>query len=105
MGCAITLGLVKDYFGGWSLANHKSAAKRARQTIRRSQRNSQTRSAVRTLEKKLADAINANNKKDSESLLITFMSKIDKAAQKGVYKAQAASRRIARMSSRVAGLK
>ncbi len=26
---------IKDYFGGYPLANHKSAAKRARQTIRK----------------------------------------------------------------------
>lgn len=83
------------------MATHKSAEKRARQSIRKNTRNSQTLSTVRTIEKKLRAAIAGGNASDAQALLSGYMSKISKAASKGVVHANTASRKIGRLSERV----
>ena len=87
--------------GGHHLANHKSAAKRARKTLRKTTINSRTKMTVRTFEKKLRAAISKKDGKEAQELLISYTSKIAKAAQKGVIKSKAASRKIARLSKSV----
>ena len=83
------------------MANHKSAAKRARQTIRKTTINARTKATVRTFEKKLRSAISKKDKEAAQQLLVTYTSKAAKAAQKGVLKAKAASRKIGRLSKSV----
>ena len=80
------------------MANHKSAAKRARQNIRRSARNTATLNGVRTWEKKLRKAVTAKDKKLVPELLKGYMSQVSKASLKGVIKAETASRKVARLS-------
>lgn len=87
--------------GGYKLANHKSAAKRARQTTRKTIINSRTKATVRTFEKKLRAAISEKDKEAAQKLLISYTSKAAKAAQKGVIQAKAASRKIGRLSKSV----
>jgi small subunit ribosomal protein S20 len=91
-------------FGGFTLANHKSAAKRARQTVRRTQKNSQTKKAVRSEEKKVRLAIDNSDKVSAEKLLLVYTSKMAKAAQKGIYHSATASRKIGRLSKQVFNL-
>lgn len=86
------------------MANHKSAEKRARQSIRRNKVNSKTLGEVRTFEKKLRTAIGSKDKEQSQKLLVSFTSKIDKAAQKGKLAARTAARKISRLSKAVAGI-
>lgn len=86
------------------MANHKSAEKRARQSLRRKSTNSRTLAEVRTLEKRLRGALTQKDKKASEQLLVSFMSGIDKAAQKGRIRSETASRKIGRLSKQVAAL-
>jgi len=83
------------------LANHKSAAKRARQTVRKTTINSRTKARARTCEKKLRAAISKKDKGAAQELLITYTSKSAKAAQKGIIKAKTASRKIGRLSKSV----
>ncbi len=59
---------------------------------------------IRTFEKKLRTALNKKDKKASEECLVSFMSKIGQAAQKGRVRVQTASRKIARLSKQVAAL-
>tara|TARA_Y100000817_G_scaffold117367_1_gene92034 strand:- start:518 stop:826 length:309 start_codon:yes stop_codon:yes gene_type:complete len=87
--------------GGQTLANHKSAAKRARQEIRRTARNSNTKSAVRTAEKKLRLALKENKADEAKTLLVAYTSSMGKAAQKGIYHAKTAARKISRLASQV----
>jgi small subunit ribosomal protein S20 len=87
------------------LANHKSAIKKARTSLRRNAINSKTLGEVRTLERKLRKALASKNKDDSTKALVEFTSKISKAAQKGRMKAQTASRKVSRLSSQVSALK
>ena len=86
------------------MANHKSAAKRARGSQRRNVINSRTLAGVRTIEKKLRAAITAKKKDEGQKALVEFMSVVSKAAQKGRVHTSTASRKIARLSKAVAAL-
>ena len=83
------------------MANHKSAAKRARQAVKREARNTQVKSAVKTFEKKVGKAIENKSAKEAVVALQEFTSKIMTAASKGVLKKQTASRKISRLATRV----
>ena len=87
------------------MANHKSAIKKARMSIRRNVINSKTLTEVRTLEKKLRKSIGANSKDEALKDLVLFNSKLSKAAKKGRMKKETASRKVSRLSKLVATLK
>ena len=80
------------------MANHKSAAKRARQSIRKNERNATTKKTIRTIEKSLRKAIDNKATDEAQSLLLRFTSKVGKAAQKGILHKNNASRKISRLS-------
>ncbi|MBX7231976.1 MAG: 30S ribosomal protein S20 [Bdellovibrionales bacterium] len=86
------------------MATHKSAEKRARQSLRRNAVNRRRRSQARTIENKIRQLIVKKDKKAAEALLSEFMSVVGKAAQKGVLHAKNMSRRVARVSKQIAGL-
>lgn len=86
------------------MANHKSAEKRARQSLRRNAINARTVATLRTFERKLRTAISKKDKKSSETLLVSFMSVVDKAAQKGRVRTQTAARKVSRLSKAVNAL-
>lgn len=86
------------------MATHKSAEKRARQAVRRNERNGKTLSSVRSFEKKLRTAIAAGDKAGAITLLSGYMSKITKASTKGVVHGKTAARKVGRLSERVASL-
>jgi small subunit ribosomal protein S20 len=86
------------------LATHKSAEKRARQSLRRTARNANTKSSVRTSEKKVRVAIAAGDAKGATALLVEFQSKIGKASAKGVVHAKAAARKVGRLAGHVSKL-
>lgn len=81
------------------LANHKSAEKRARQSLRRAARNNQTKSKVKTVERRVLEAIQAKSK-DIETALREYTSQIMKAVAKGAMKKETASRKVGRISKR-----
>lgn len=81
------------------MANHKSAAKRARQTIKKNATNNRTKAGVRTIEKKVRLAVSAGDKETALKSLVTFSSKMDKAAKNGVFHKNTASRKVSRLSS------
>jgi small subunit ribosomal protein S20 len=82
------------------LANHKSAAKRARQSIKKTAINNARMSTVKTAEKKLVKAITAKDVKALPELLKNFTSQVMKAAKTGVIKKETASRKISRLATR-----
>jgi small subunit ribosomal protein S20 len=75
----------------FSMANTKSAAKRARQTQRRALRNRQVLSRIRTLGKR------AGNANPQAGDISAFISAIDQAAKRGIIHRNAAIRRKARL--------
>ncbi|MES2962465.1 MAG: 30S ribosomal protein S20 [Bdellovibrionota bacterium] len=87
------------------MATHKSAEKRARQTVKRNARNTQAIGTVRTAEKKLRSALAGGDKKNAATLLNDYMSKITKAATKGVLTTKTAARKVSRLSERVSAMK
>lgn len=86
------------------MANHKSAEKRARQSLRRQAINRKTMATVRTAETKLRKAMAAKDAKAAQTLLIEFTSTVSVAAQKGRIPTPRASRKISRLSQQVHAL-
>lgn len=82
------------------MANHKSAEKRARQSVKRNARNSQAKAGVKTFERKLVKGIETKSK-ELAALLKDFTSKAMKAADKGQLKKSTVARKISRLSKRV----
>lgn len=83
------------------MAQHKSAAKRARQAVKKNAVNSARKSKVRTGEKNLLVALKTKDAKMAKELLSSYTSQMMKAAQKGVFNKLTASRKIARLSAQV----
>ncbi len=73
------------------MAHTQSAKKRIRQTITRTAVNRSIMSRVRTLRKKVAAAVAANDKEAAVAAYNNFASAIDKAAKKGTVPANRAA--------------
>jgi small subunit ribosomal protein S20 len=86
------------------VANHASAKKRIRQTIKRTERNRHIRSTVRTYVKRVRVAIESADKATAEQALKKAVQEIDGAVAKGVYHRKTGSRYISRLSEQVAKL-
>ncbi len=80
------------------MANIKSAKKRILVIETKTMRNKMIKSKVKTLIKKVETAIAEGDKAAAEAALKVAASEIDKAASKGVYHKNNASRKISRLS-------
>ncbi len=87
------------------MANHPSAKKRHRQSLKRNERNNYTRTTVRTVTKKALKEIEAGNKESSPAAVKSAVQTIDKAASKGVITKKTASRKISRLAKKANSLK
>ncbi len=83
------------------MADHASAKKRARQTIKRAARNRNIRTNVRTCVKRVRAAVAAGNAGAAKKALIEAVSKIDAAVSKGIYHRKTGSRHISRLTHQV----
>lgn len=83
------------------MANHKSAKKRHRQSLKRRANNKSTQSACRTAIKKTRKAVESGNKKEAQSLLVSAQKMIMTAASKGMYHKNNARRKISRLAKAV----
>lgn len=79
------------------MANHPSAQKRARQNIKREERNRAVRSAVKTSIRSFREAVAAGDLEAARTKLATATRDIRKAASKGVIHKATASRRVSRL--------
>lgn len=86
------------------MANHKSAEKRARQSVRRNTVNTARKGRVKTLEKKLLSALGLKDMDAAKKLYNTFVSFIDRAAKNNVVSKNHANRRKSRLASRISQL-
>ena len=86
------------------MANIKSAKKRVLVAKTRTERNKAIRSKVKTYVKKVNAAIEAGDKAVAAAALKNAISEIDKAQSKGVYHANTASRKVARLSKAVSAM-
>ncbi|MFU0827879.1 MAG: 30S ribosomal protein S20 [Lachnoclostridium sp.] len=83
------------------MANIKSAKKRILVNQTKALRNKAIRSKVKTLTKKVDAAVAAGDKELAKANLIVAISEIDKAASKGVFHKNTASRKVSRLSKAV----
>ena len=83
------------------MANHKSAAKRNRQSVIRNARNNHVRSTMRTLVKNVREAVAAGDAEAAQAGLIKAIPYIDKTSTKGVIHKSTASRKISRLTKLV----
>ena len=83
------------------MANIKSAKKRIKVTLVRTERNKAIRSKVKTAIKKVESAVAASDKQLAQANLKNAVVEITKAASKGVYHKNNASRKDARLSKAV----
>jgi small subunit ribosomal protein S20 len=82
------------------MANTKSAAKRARQTLKRSLRNRSVVTRLRTMQKSVRSA-----QTPSREQIRALIAAIDKAAKRGIIHENAANRRKARLNKALVGTK
>lgn len=80
---------------------HKSTIRRARQSERRRLRNRSTLSAVKSVVRKVQEALGAKNADEAKTSLRVATAALAKAVTKGVLKPNTASRRISRLTRRV----
>ena len=86
------------------MANHVSAEKRHRQSLKKQQNNRWWKSRVKTSARSVNDAIGEKDKKTAEAALLKAIAEISKAKSKGVIHRNTASRKISRLSKAVSAL-
>ena len=83
------------------MANIKSAKKRILVNQTKAERNKAIKSSVKTAVKKFRVAIEAQDKEAAKAALLNATTVIDKAASKGVYHKNTASRKVSRLAKAV----
>lgn len=79
------------------MARHKSAQKRARQSVKRAARNTGTENKVRHLVRSFREALTSGDQEKANTALGVATRELQKAASKGVIHPRNASRRVSRM--------
>ena len=87
------------------MATHPSAEKRDRQNKKRKIRNTAVKSETKTEIKKVLAAVDEQDRDSSEKALKSAIKVIKKAASKGVYHKNNASRKVSRLTKKVNALK
>ena len=83
---------------------HPSALKRARQNLKRNHQNTMLRSALRTAVKKVVVAVEDGDIAAAQSELPRAVRVLGKATTKGIIHSKQASRKISRLTRKVAAL-
>ncbi|QKG28431.1 30S ribosomal protein S20 [Campylobacter sp. RM16187] len=83
------------------MANHKSAEKRARQTIKRTERNRFYRTRLKNITKAVRVAVEAGDKEAALNALKEANKSLHSFVSKGFLKQQTASRRVGRLAKLV----
>ena len=87
------------------MANIKSAKKRAKQTIKKHQRNLARRTALKTAVKKVLAAVeDGTDIEKAKTLLRDAEAKLARAKGKGIIHKKTASRKVSRLAKKVAAL-
>jgi len=81
-----------------------SALKKARQAEKRRLRNKAVKSDIKTVIKKVEEAIASGNKEEASNALIEAIKTINSAASKGIIHENHAARKISRLTKKVNAL-
>lgn len=87
------------------MANHKSAEKRHRQSLKAYARNKAMKTRVKNAVKAVRAAVSEGNTEQASAALIAATSILDKAAQKKVLHWRNAGRKVSRLSQAVSKLR
>ncbi len=87
------------------MANHFSALKRARQTVKRTTRNRSNTSRLRSALRDFKESLAKGDKAAAQQTLRSTISALDKAIQKGVLHKNTANRYKSRLSARLTAVK
>ena len=83
------------------MANHKSAKKRSRQTLKRKSINTQALSKIRTNLNSFNDLLLEKNKAELDKSLSLINSSLAKALKKGLLKKEFVSRKLSSLSQKI----
>ena len=83
------------------MANHKSAKKRSRQTLKKNRINSQAFSKIRTNLNNFNDQLIEKNKAELDKSLSLINSSLAKALKKGLIKKEFMSRKLSSLSQKI----
>ncbi|CBG39401.1 30S ribosomal protein S20 [Helicobacter mustelae] len=83
------------------MANHKSAEKRIRQTIKRTERNRYYRTRIKNIIKAVRTSVAANEVEKAQEALKIANKELHKFVSKGIIKKNTASRRVSRLNAAV----
>jgi small subunit ribosomal protein S20 len=83
------------------MANHKSAIKRHRQSLKRRDNNRSAKAAVRTALKSAAAAAQSGDKAEAQNLARAAESLMSKASKKGLFHKATLARKISRLQASV----
>ena len=83
------------------MANHKSAKKRSRQTLKRNRINAQSFSKIRTNLNNFNDLLLEKNKAELDESLSLINSSLAKALKKGLVKKEFVSRKLSSLSQKI----
>ena len=86
------------------MANHKSAIKRHKQSVKRNARNRSSRTRMRNLVKDVRLAIQSNDQASATEALKGATIALDKSASKGVIHWKNAARKVSRLAKAVNAL-
>lgn len=86
------------------MANHKSAEKRARQTIARTERNRFYKTRIKNLTKAVLAAVDANDKDAAATAFKSANKNIHAYVSKGILKKNTAARKVGRLAKLVNSL-
>jgi small subunit ribosomal protein S20 len=91
-------------FWSFPLANIKSAKKRARQAVKRNERNTGARSALRTAIKKVVKAIELKDKAGAEAALRSAEPILDRSGARGLVHKNKVARHKSRLTAHIRAL-
>jgi small subunit ribosomal protein S20 len=83
------------------MANHKSALKRVRQTIKRTERNRFYRTRIKNITRAVREAVEAGDKEKATEVLKLANKNFHSYVNKGVLKKNTASRKVSRLAKLV----
>lgn len=86
------------------MANHASAIKRHRQSLKAQARNKAVKTRIKNAVKAVRLAVGQNNPEQAQASLLEATSLLDKAAGKKVIHWRCAARRVSRLSATVSAL-
>lgn len=87
------------------MANTSSAKKATRASARRAEVNKARTSRIRSIVRKVEEAITGGKKQDAEAALAVAKPEVMRGAQKGIMHKNAASRKVSRLTLRVRAMK